>query len=273
MRGCVEPRLLTCERCGAPYLEGVTICYECGVAIGEDERPTHPVRIPVHLRARVTTALPAVRPGHAPVAADGPPASDQPSIPLATRPTRLTRAIQRFARAAPTHAQPLQLAFLAVSLVVFIAGVVVLSYRLIPSAVPAQAVYRDPAHRFTFTQPALWQTTTTIDGVRLTDSTGTSTVQITISAPEAGDAAAVRFASLANSLSLRALAPLVVAGATWQERSGQVSSANGVTYDTIILGTWYGPQFYTIEFSSPVTSFDATNSLVFQPLLSSFAFD
>jgi hypothetical protein len=270
----MERKVLTCEQCGAPYLEGVTICYVCGAPIGEDEQPTHPVRVPIHLRARVTTVLPAVRPERslAHVARADAPAAQSIAPPRASKADAWTR-IPRAVRDEWANARPAQLALLALSLVAFVAGIVILCYRLIPPAVPAQAVYRDPAHRFHCARPALWQTTPTDDGVRLTDSTGTSTALIVVAQPVEGNDVAPYADSLAESLGIGPTAPVVVAGVTWQTSMGQVTGASGATYTIAEYVTLRRGQIYIVELSGPAGTFDTTNTLVFQPLLRSFGFD
>lgn len=180
---------------------------------------------------------------------------------------------RRFALGQSLHIQPVQLALLALSLAAFLAGIVVLYYRLIPPAVPTQAIYRDPSHRFHFARPALWQATPTIDGVRLADSTGTSTVLITVSQPVAGDDVAPYADSLAESLGIEPAAPVVAAGVVWETSAGQVTDAGGATHMVTAYVTLQRGLLYIVECSSPAGSFDATNTLVFQPLLRSFAFD
>jgi hypothetical protein len=178
----------------------------------------------------------------------------------------------RFVLGQSLRAPPLQLALLALSLAAFLAGVVVLHYRLIPPAVPTQAIYRDPLHRFRFTRPALWQATPTRDGVRLADSTGTSTVLITISQPVVGDDDVTPYAdSLAESLGIEPATP-VVAGVVWETSVGQVMDAGGATHTIAAYLTLQRGLLYIVECSSPAGSYDMANTLAFQPLLRSFAF-
>lgn len=275
-----EPKLLTCEQCGAPYLEGGTICYVCGAPLGEDERPTHPVRVPVHLRARVTQVLPAIRSSPPSAASREEAAAGAPLprlLPVAQRRREGGTVADRwrFALGQSLHIQPVQVALLALSLAAFLAGIVVLYYRLIPPAVPTQAIYRDPSHRFHFARPALWQATPTIDGVRLADSTGTSTVLITIShtTPIPGDDVSSYADSLSESLGIEQAAPVVAAGVVWETSVGEVTDVGGATHSIAAYVTLQRGLLYIVECSSPAGSFDATNTLVFQPLLRSFAFD
>lgn len=253
---------MTCEQCGAPYLEGVTICYSCGAAIGEVEQPTQPVVVPVHLRARVA-ALAAPPPPSSPASAELEEAGDE-AAPAATLAPREPLW--------PPRIRPVSVALLAVTLVALAVGVVVLNYRLIPPSVPVNHTYRDPGHRFHFALPTLWQATPYAAGVQLADVDGVSTAQIIVLAPSPGEDAGTRADALAQGLGLDPAEPDVVAGAVWQQRSGQVVGQDGVRREMVVLVTLHAGQLYSIEYASPVASFDATNTLVFQPLLRSFAF-
>lgn len=243
---------MTCEQCGAPYLEGVTICYSCGAPIGEVEQPTQPVVVPVHLRARVA-ALAASLP--TPTAAP----EQEPPHP-AREPLW------------PPRIRPVSVVLLATTLVLLAVGLVVLNYRLIPPDVPVANIYRDPAHRFHFAQPTLWQATPYAAGVELMDASAVSTAQISVLAPSGDEDAATRADALAQSLGLGPADPVVVAGEMWQQRAGQVVDQNGVRRQIVVLVTLHAGQFYVIEYACPLASFSATNRLVFQPLLRSFAF-
>jgi hypothetical protein len=249
---------MTCEQCGAPYLEGVTICYSCGAPIGEVEQPTQPVVVPVHLRARVATlAAPPPAPAGAEMET---PATEAEPAPPPRDPLW------------PPRIRPVSVALLAVTLVALAVGVVVLHYRLIPPGVPVDATYRDPGHRFHFALPTLWQATPYAEGVQLADADGVSTAQITVLPPSPGEDAAMRADALAQSLGLGPADAVTVAGEVWQQRSGQVVGPDGVRREIVVLVTLHAGQLYIIEYASPVVSFDATNALVFQPLLRSFAF-
>ena len=249
----MEPRALTCEQCGAPYLEGVTICYSCGAPIGEAEQPTQPVKVPVHLRARIATVVHA--PAVPPMSAGPLGALAKPREPLWT-----------------PRAKPLSLALLAAAVVLIIAGVVVLSFRLIPSAVPLRTVYHDPKTRFHFVLPALWQATPDDSGVRLTDSTGISTLRVAVALDMPGQDAASSASLLAENLGIGMDTPVQFAGTTWERREGQITGEDAVQREMVALVTVYNGEIYIIEYSSPATTFAQTNTLVFQPLLRSFAF-
>jgi hypothetical protein len=258
----LEPRALTCEQCGAPYLEGVTICYSCGAPIGEAEQPTRPVKVPVHLRARVAT-VPSAAAGGVPAGqgpAGGASASDGEPEP------------QPGALLWPPRARPLTLWLLGLTVLVLVAGIVVLRYRLVPPGVPARSVYRDPGRRFHFVQPALWHAAPMDGGVRLVDDTGSSTAEVVVTWPGLDANAANSADSIAENLGIASPATAHFAGVTWEQRSGQVLGNDGVRRQVVVLTTLHDGQLYIIELASPAGSFAATESLVFQPLLRSFAF-
>jgi hypothetical protein len=257
----VEQKVFHCEKCGAPYLEGVTICYSCGAPIGEPEQPTQPVRLPAHLRARTATV----------------------PLPPATVATQASReTISPGALAGPpntawweridTRVRPLSVALLAVSLVLLVAGVVVLNERLIPPQVALHHVYRDPAHRFHVVQPELWQATPYAGGAVLSDATGVTQVLINVSPAGYGETAAKRAAALRQALGLRAASDLVEGEVSWVRSIGTLQSANGAESEMLVLVSQRGDTLYIVECSSPIASFDAETRLVFLPLLQSFAF-
>lgn len=242
-----EPQVFHCEHCGAPYLEGVTICYSCGAAIGEPEQPTQPVKLPVHLRARTAT------------------------VPMAPVPGVATAPGGAGTRQA-TRVRPLSVVLLALSLLVFAAGVVVLYYRLIPPGVPASHVYRDPAHRFHVVQPTLWQAVPYTGGVVLSDATGVTQVLINVSPAEGGETAAMRAEALRQALGLRAAPDLLAGGITWTASTGTLKSVSGAESEMLVLVGQRGERLAIIECTAPAASFDADTRLVFVPLARSFAF-
>jgi hypothetical protein len=255
----VEREVFHCERCGAPYLAGVGICYSCGAAIGEPELPTAPVQLPVHLRSRVAT-VPLPPATATAVAATS--ASDHP----------VARAVGPWWKRLDTRVRPLSAVLLAASLVVVVAELLVLNQRLIPPQVPLSNVYHDPAHRFHFVQPALWQATLAADGVTLDDATGVSRVLITVSPADVGETAATRAAALREEFGLSAGPELVAGGVTWAEDIGTVESSDGGQSVMLVLVTQHGASIYVVECSSPEANFAANSQLVFLPLVRSFAF-
>ncbi|GAC1447759.1 MAG: hypothetical protein PVSMB4_03840 [Ktedonobacterales bacterium] len=246
-----------CERCGALCEPDATVCFTCGAPIGELEQPTQPVRVPAHLRA--PRDVPSA-PDEAAVDAERVPAAEE--VATGQGRPRLRRIVRN-----------VELALIVVLIAGMGTGLTVLHYRLIPSAVPAQTLYRDPAHRFHFVQPALWQALPNADGVALGDSTGTSSVQISDVYPrEANESAAHYAAQMGARLGLSAGIPVDAAGTRWEEQAGQVVATDNVTREIVVLVTLHTGQLYIIQYSSPVASFASANDLTFQPLLRSFAF-
>ncbi len=138
--------------------------------------------------------------------------------------------------------------------------------------VPHQAIYQDPQHRFRFQRPALWTATPSPDGVLLSDSAGTSTLRITVSTPAGGETAQSHADAIANARNLTIAAPENVAGADWQVAVGEVTGRDGVVREVRVYVTAHSGRLYVIELSSPISSFNSIDNLVYQPLLDSFAF-
>lgn len=257
----MEREVYHCEQCGAPYLDGVTICYSCGAPIGTSEMPTAPVQLPVHLRARVVTV--PLPPATAPAS-----------------PSEFAHASTEYATsAAPwwkrldTRVRPLSAVLLAATLVLLVAELLILNQRLIPAQVPLRNLYRDPAHHFHFVQPALWQAIPTASGVALGDATGVTRVLITVAPAQQGATATSLAEGIRETYKLRAGPTVEAGGVTWSEDIGTVAAADGSQSEMLVLVTQHGSSLYVIECSSPVASFDANTQLIFLPLVRSFAFD
>jgi hypothetical protein len=190
---------------------------------------------------------------------------------IAAVPRQLATDATALARTA-RHASRLAWILLAASAVVIALGLVVLSYRLIPSAIPAATVYHDPQERFSFVQPALWQAAPASDGVTLTDATGISSARVTVTlAP--GQETAAEAADLVGASDGVSSATIVrVGGATWEERDGTVPLADGTTRHVAVFVTEHDSSLYILEFSTLAATYPTTNQSIFQPLLRSFAF-
>jgi ribosomal protein L40E len=240
-----------CLRCGAPYEDDATVCFTCGAPIGEIKTPTQPVAVP-----RL--------PKHSePLSEDG-----------AENPT------------AAAHSQPIPppplphkprwwpIVLLALVLALAAGGGVAYLVRALTASPPVASsqVYRDPDHRFHFTRPALWTLTPRSDGVLLTDGDGVNSMTLTIGAPLPGEDAKAAADALAKSQNLAAAPPQQFAGATWEVRSGSHTDADGVTRQTTLYVTLHDGEVYSVACMSPLASYSATNNLVYQPLLASFAF-
>lgn len=259
-----------CLRCGAPYGPEDTVCYTCGAPIGETRANTQPVK--------------AMRPTQAPALAAEPPAS-APEVPRPrfTEPPRLTVGsipVPATPPAPPPTAQTrgrLRGVVVAVLCLVLIAAVggAVAVLRQITAAPPVahQTTYADPQGRFSLTRPALWKVAETPTGVTLSDSTSVSTASVTIEDAAAGSTAQTVADARAARQGLAAAPSRNVAGESWQVRSGQVTGQDGVLREDVLLVTAHGGAIYSIEFLCPIASYDATNRLVYQPLLDSFRFN
>ena len=269
---------LACLRCGAPYEEGATVCFTCGASIGELETPTQPVRTP-----RYRASAPASEP---PVAAPAIAASDATSLSPAASPAPASSAIPKrvlvgssASPSAPeiapkTHRRrwPIIIASLAVLIALVAGGGYALRAALAGPPVPKSVTYRDPDGRFTITMPALWTITRQASGALLTDSSGANSVTIRDTPAQPKQTAASVADSLAAPLSLQPATPAQIGGDVWQQRAGQVTGQDGATRMIALYVDLRGGEIYTIQLSSPTTSYDTINNLVYQPLLASFSF-
>jgi hypothetical protein len=240
-----------CPRCGAPLEPNASICFECGLAIGPGSPRTGPLSIPDYLKAPITIELPVV---------------------IATGQTKAAQAPKRRERRPPTRRELIAAgSILGVAALVVLAGVVVLLYRILPPPVPVQAIYHDPRRHFSFAQPALWQATPLGDGVRLTDATGISSLEIT--AQPALNLDASGYADLlAQPYHLASLLPVQVGGANWEQRAGATRGDDGVLRERVILATIYDGTLYAIQFTCPASVFPDLDAQVYQPVLASFHF-
>ncbi len=253
----------TCLRCGAPVDPDDTVCFNCGAPIGESKTPTQPVNVP-RATGRAAPSQPSA-PSGLPA-----PASSVAALPLPTRPLPAVSATP----AARTGNRWVLLLLGAVLLALLAAGAgLALRATLAAPPVGKTALYRDPAHRFSFERPALWTVTTEPGGVLLTDSDGTSAVTISVSAPSGDETAADAASALATATpGLASGQGQQIGGQGWVQLSGQMTGSDGAVRQVAIYVTVRNGSLYTITCSCPVASFDATNNLVFQPLLASFVF-
>ncbi len=249
----------TCLRCGAPYEAEATVCYTCGAPIGETRSNTQPV--PALRRLKPDDGADAGQTS-APVATS--------SMPIAPAPP--SRPLERATRKRKRPLWPVLL--LACILVLGAFGGAAYVLRLVTASpnVSQQTLYSDPAHRFHFQRPTLWQISATSGGVALSDATGTSSAMVTVSTAGASDSAATAADALAAPLGLTTQPGQVFAGTTWERRAGQATGQDGAVRYYVVLATLREGEIYVIEFSSPVASYAATNTLVYQPMLNSFAF-
>ncbi|HEV8192257.1 MAG TPA: hypothetical protein VGP82_12385 [Ktedonobacterales bacterium] len=247
----------TCLRCGALCDEDATVCFTCGAPLGEVKTPTQPVPIP---------KLPKHEPDVEPAPQATPPAATGAIAILKQPKSEVETPIRK-------RRWPVFVLFGMLALALLGGGGYLLRALLAGPPVANTVVYHDPQQRFHFTRPNLWVLTAAQDGVLLTDSAGTSRLQLTISVPQKGEDAIKHADTLATAEALTAVAPQTYAGETWEQRTGVVTGNDGVVRQELLLVTVHGGQLYTIECAAPLSGFDSTNNLVFQPLLTSFTFD
>lgn len=251
-----------CLRCGAPYDEGATVCFTCGASIGELETPTQPVRAPKR-----------AAPAPAPESAPEPVAPIITAIPTMPRPQTVgsrynapTRPIPR-----PKRRWPMLIAIVVVLAALTGLGLGVRAF-FAPASIPTTTTYHDPQRRFSFTQPSLWTVTTQASGALIADSNGANTVTITVAAPPAGKTASEVADSLATQQNLLPAAAMPIAGDEWEQRAGRVTGLDGATRVVTLYVDMHAGELYTIETSSPTSVASSINTVVYQPLLASFAF-
>ena len=247
-----------CLRCGAPYEADATVCYSCGAPIGETRSNTQPVPAMRRIKpdeAEASSLLPVE------LVAAAPSASVQMSRPLPSAARRRKRPLW-----------PVLLLACVVVLGAFGGAAYVLRLVTASPNVSQQTLYRDPQHRFSFQRPTLWQVSALDSGVSLSDGTGTSTAAVTVRAASGDDSAVSAADAIAAPLKLATQPEQVIGGASWEQRAGQATGPDGAVRQYVVLATLRAGQIYTIEFSSPVASYAATNTLVYEPLLNTFAF-
>lgn len=279
-----EDSMQTCLRCGAALDPDDTVCFTCGAPVGESKTPTQPVPVPKAVKER-TSALPAVA-AEAAAHTSGasrplPPVSAPFTQPDANAPARSwALSLARAKPGSKSGVMSRRWPFLALAVVlvaaVALAGGVVLRAALAGPPVPRTITYHDPAARFQVRQPALWSVHAAPDGVLFADSTSssslTSTIQVSVTAPQSGDTATSQVDALATSLGLSAptSGTETFASTTWQQRQGTTLGSDGAEHEVLVEVTLAHGNMYAITCESPLASFDSDNSLVFQPFLASF---
>ncbi len=281
----LEMPTVSCLRCGATYPEGAVVCFRCGAPIGDTSIPTQPVRR--------SQAIPPSSPSP-----PSPPSAPNPALAgnqdidgiddlqgdereqVSTQPRLRTQRPIVVKRRALTPVERWErrgrVAF-AIFLTLLIAAAIggaALGVRalLAGSPVPRQTIYQDPQHRFRFQHSALWTATPSPDGVLLSDSSGTSTLRVTVATPARGETAESHADAIANAQNLTIAAPETFSGIEWQVAVGEVTGRDGVVREARVYVTEHGGLLYVIELSSPISSFDGIDNLVYQPLLDSFEF-
>jgi len=275
-----------CLRCGAPYDEGATVCFTCGASIGELETPTQPVRAPKRPAATAADdAAPQVAPEAFASAAPTTPvttaataaaitatATQPPSRPLtvgssyqASRPPETPRSRRKVR-------WPLIAGLLVVLVALAIGGAIEARALLAPPPVSRTTTYHDQQRRFSFTEPSLWTVTPQANGALLTDSTGASSLTITIAPAQQGQTASAIADTLATQQGLHTAPSAIIGGDSWEQRTGSVTGSDGATRIVTAYVDVHAGSVYTIQTSSPTSVASSINTLVYQPLLASFAF-
>lgn len=274
-----------CLRCGAPYDEGATVCFTCGASIGELETPTQPVRAPKRPAPTETSnpteqaqTLAAPILPISPVATATSDVGDATTTSNAASPSRpLTVGTSyRAPVVAPRIARRWRWPLVAVALVVVVAlaigGFFEARALLATKPVPTTTTYHDAQGRFSFAEPALWAVTPRANGALLADSDGANTLTITVATAQTGQTANAVADTLAAQQSLQAAPVATIAGDQWEQRAGRVTGVDGATRVVTLYVDIHAGELYTIQTSSPTSVSSSINTLVYQPLLSSFAF-
>jgi hypothetical protein len=251
----------TCLRCGKPYEPEDTVCYSCGAPIGETKTPTQPIR-------SVRTPQQAVSPPEAAAVE----AAAEESRP---RPPRVSvTTVPRPSTGRGNKRLWLALGITLLALVATGGGFYLARGLTAPPPVTSQTTYQDPQHRFTFQQPTLWTTVTTADGVRLSDSDGSSTAVITVQETSTPETATSYADAQAAQMGLGVAPPQQIGGVLWEQRQGRVTDpTDGAVHQVLLFVTVHDALVYSITFTSPIASYAQINTIVYQPLLASFRFE
>jgi hypothetical protein len=256
-----EQAMVTCLRCGAVYEAGAVVCFKCGAPIGEISTPTQPI-------SRRMAQPPPPEPPPAPTVEKAPREKvtrvKQPKAPKPPLPPEVARSRRR---------RRLRVA-LFLTLAVALLGVGLWGARALLAGppVPRQVIYQDPSHRFRLSRPGLWSATPGADGVLLADSSGASSLRVTLRALDGNETAQTAADSIASERKLEAAAPVAFAGVSWERRVGQLTGRDGAVRQVTVDVAVHGAYLYVIELSSPLATYDSVDTLVFQPALASFQF-
>ena len=160
------------------------------------------------------------------------------------------------------------------ALTVVVVGVGVWGVRALTAGppVPKQVVYQDPAHRFRLSRPGLWSAAPETDGVLLADSSGASSVHVTVRAQTGGETARTAANAIATARNLKPGDPVSFANTSWEQRVGQLTGRDGAVRQVTVDVTIHDGYVYTVELASPLATYSSVDTLVFQPTLASFQF-
>jgi hypothetical protein len=254
--------MVTCLRCGAVYEAGAVVCFKCGAPIGEISTPTQPIT-----RQLATPPSPTLTPS-----TEAEESSKKKKTPRAkaVKPSRPPRPPE----VARTQRRLLLRVTLFAALAIVAFGVGVWGVRALTAGppVPHQVVYQDPAHRFRLSRPGLWSATPETDGVLLADSSGASSVRVTVRPDIGAETAKTAADAVATQRNMTAAQPVTVADTSWEQRVGQVTGRDGAVRQVTIDVTVHGGYVYIIDMESPLATYSSVDTLVFQPALASFQF-
>jgi hypothetical protein len=253
---------VTCLRCGAVYEAGAVVCFKCGAPIGEISTPTQPIT-----RHFATPPPPDPAPS-----AEAEETSRKKKAARA-RPVKPPKPPRPPAVARSRRRRLLRITLFA-ALAIVVIGVGVWGVRALTAGppVPHQVVYQDPAHRFQLSRPGLWSATPETDGVLLADSSGASSVHVTVRPQIGGETAQTAANALAKQRSMTAAEPVTIADTSWEQRVGQLTGRDGAVRQVTVDVTVHGGHVYVIELASPLATYSSVDTLVFQPALASFQF-
>jgi ribosomal protein L40E len=253
---------VTCLRCGAVYEAGAVVCFKCGAPIGEISTPTQPI-------ARRKAMAPPPDPPLT-LTVEKPPREKKVRPVKQPRPPKPPRS-PAMARSRRKRLFRIAL-FAALALAILGVGAWGARALLAGPPVPRQVVYQDPAHRFRLNRPGLWSATPAPDGVLLADSSGASSMRVTVRALNGGETALSAADALATERNLQNAAPVSFADTSWERRMGQFTGRDGAVRQVTVNVAAHGPSLYVIELASPLATYASADTLVFQPTLASFQF-
>jgi hypothetical protein len=253
---------VTCLRCGATYEAGAVVCFKCGAPIGEISTPTQPI-------ARHKAQPPM--PPEAPPVDETPPKQRKKAARVKAPPPPKPPIPPQVARARRRRLVRITL-FAALAVAIIGVGAWGARALLAGPPVPRQVVYQDPAQRFRLSRPGLWSATPSSDGVLLADSSGVSTLRVTVRPLGNNETARTAADAIATDRALGAASPVSFANTSWERRVGQLTGRDGAVRQVTVDVTAYGGLLYVIEMASPLATYNSVDTLIFQPILASFQF-
>jgi hypothetical protein len=108
--------------------------------------------------------------------------------------------------------------------------------------------------------------------VLLADSSGASSLRVTLRALDGTETAQTAADRIARERALETAAPVAFANVAWERRVGQLTGRDGAVRQVTVDVAVHGAYLYVIELSSPLATYASVDTLVFQPALASFQF-